>query len=121
VVLVLGHPLPVSHLVETTTPSKQPSYIDSVIDASSDSLNKRVDEFGQEKQRYQSGEQGAIETGVQMAGTALATGVIDPVNAIVSSIPGVKTAMSTVGKGIDALSKTAPIKFLGNLIGNNER
>lgn len=96
-------------------------FINSVIDKNSTSLAGRVDEFGAEKARFQSGEQGVLETGVQMTGTALAAGVLDPVKAITTSIPGVAPVMEAAGKGIGWLSNTAPIKFLGNIIGSSEK
>lgn len=117
----IGSTSTVSHLVDTPEQPKKASYLDSVIDTNAEQLNKRIDEFGASKARYKSGEQGKVETGVQLTGTALATGVVDPVASIVGNIPGVKPTMGAIGKGITALSKTAPIKFLGGLIGNNEK
>lgn len=116
-----GSPSTISHLVEQPAPQKKTSYLDSVIDTNAELLNKRVDEFAAEKSRFQSGEQSVVETGVQMAGTALATGILDPVSSIVGNVPGAKSVFGTISKGIDSLSKTAPIKFLGNIIGNNEK
>lgn len=116
----IGSPSTISHLVDTPEAPKEMSYIDRVLDTNSTLLANRAKEFQGTADRMGRG-QGKIESAVQGVGTALATGILDPVNSIVTNIPGVKPAMSAIGKGVEALSKTAPIKFLGNLIGNNER
>lgn len=102
---------------------KELSYGQRVIDTNSTKLAQRVEQFGASADRFNAGEQGLLETGVQQAGTALAAGVVDPVTSIVSNTPIVKQGLELAGKGINALatSKYSPIKYLGDFFGNSEK
>jgi len=86
---------------QVAQPVKEPSFAERIMA----DKEERVSRLKESKAREEKGEQGKIETGVQLAGEA-AGGIFD----IASQLPGIKQGLELAGKGIMALAETRPIK-----------
>jgi hypothetical protein len=95
--------------IETQT---EPTYLESL----KQDLDTRVDRVTDIQNRQDSS---TLEKGVQIfgQGAGLAANAIEKT---AEQIPGAKKVFELAGKGIEWLTKTSPIKFLGEKLGENE-
>lgn len=105
---------------KTAKPS-QPGYLSRVTDKVSTDLATRADRVGAIKDRYATGQQGALETGVQAFGQGAGAGAT-ALETTVGEIPGVKQAVGAVGAGINWLANSdySVVKALGDVIGKSK-
>jgi hypothetical protein len=93
-----------------------PSYIQRVAGDIGKDINTRIDKVGEILNRNDTG---VIEKGVQLAGQG-AGAVANAIEKPIAEIPGIKQTLGAIGSGIDWLSKSAPFKIVGDIIGDSK-
>jgi len=97
-------------------PNKPSAPVPSLVEEIKTEAIERADKFGEIARREGTG---TVEKGVQLFGQGAGFAAKTAESAL-TRIPGVQKVFDTIGAGIGKLSETAPIKFIGDIIGGTK-